>query len=81
MDGQYIGQKQKGCLPDHRHTVSAYNHWNGGGTSYFYQEDGNVLVTLNTTYASASNSMYGNGWFSGDRVVPASLGVPFIIRY
>lgn len=31
--------------------------------------------------ASRSSSIYGSGWFNGDRVVPASIGLAFIIKY
>lgn len=31
--------------------------------------------------ASRSNSMYGNGWFSGERVVPSSVGMTYCIKY
>lgn len=47
-------------LPDHQHTVSAYGHPNSGNTSYFYPESGNQLITLTSSWASASNPIYGN---------------------
>lgn len=31
--------------------------------------------------ASRSSSIYGFGWFDGDRVVPASIGALFVIKY
>lgn len=31
--------------------------------------------------ASRSSSIYGNGWYDGDRVVPASVGTLFVIKY
>ena len=43
--------------------------------------DGNAAAYAMNFSANRSNSMYGNGWYSGGRVVPSSVGMNYYIKY
>lgn len=65
------------------------------GTGAVYTNDGTYIesdyaVSSTNSYrsyhqqgfdASRSSSIYGNGWFNGTRVVPASVGMTYCIKY
>lgn len=61
LDITALGDLVEESLPDHTHTVSAYNHYDSGHTSLFYPEVGAHLETLTTTPASDSNPVYQDG--------------------
>ena len=95
MWGEYIGQTVNGVLPNiygqidflksasnssagrngafsNSYTKSGANY--GGGTSNY----SSFVLDFN---ASLSNGIYGNGWFNGERVIPASVGMLYAIKY
>ena len=94
--GEYIGKDTSGVLPnitgafsssvDSNALVSSLSGAFYGTTNWIWcigtqgTYQGNYI---NPVYFSAhnSNSMYGSGWFDGDRVVPASIGMMFSIKY
>lgn len=91
MSGEYIGQSQNGCLPnitgsigtaESHNAVSGafYDGTTSGGLYHRANSDGKVVQTIDFN-ASRSNSIYGNGWFDGTKVIPAGTGVSYIIKY
>ena len=61
------------ALPDHNHTFthSTSPGWSGGGWA------SGTNVTESTSYASASNNIYGAATY----VRPQAIGVNYIIKY
>ena len=91
MLGSYVGQSSNGCLPNITGSLTgakgasnpsgtgaiavygrSYEGTYGSGGGQYYSWDFN---------AARSNSMYGSGWFDGERVVPASVGMTYCIKY
>lgn len=52
--------------------------WSGKSV---HPSDSNYSVNNVKFDASRSNSIYGSGWFSGTKVIPAGTGVSYIIKY
>lgn len=90
MRGVYIGQTSNGVLPNITGTfyIDVYG---GGQPTGAFTRDSNYNVPNHQNWAaegwrmvfdaSRSNSMYGNGWFDGTRVVPSSVGMSYCIKY
>ena len=91
MLGEYIGQYSSGVLPKPVITISAVVRQGTTEMSKDYGNTGNRIVTntgaATTTITSLTSAtvstanMYCNGWFDGDRVVPASVGMMFVVKY
>jgi microcystin-dependent protein len=94
MFGEYIGKSTNGVLPNITGNINGISEefaQMGTASGAFRKEnnitqntptfsgDGNSgVISFN---ASRSNSIYGNGWFGGERVVPASVGMTYCIKY
>ena len=94
MDGNYVGQTTNGVLPNITGNLNGISEEFAqmGTASGAFRKENNItqnsptfsgngnsgVVSFN---ASRSNSMYGNGWFSGERVVPSSVGMTYCIKY
>ena len=91
MLGSYVGQSSNGVLPNITGSLYGakggsnpsgtgaiavygqnYEGTYGSGGGQYYSWDFN---------AARSNSMYGNGWFDGARVIPSSVGMTYCIKY
>lgn len=91
MTGEYVGKSTNGVLPNITGSLfgakggsnpsgtgaiavypQSYEGTYGSGGGQYYNWDFN---------ASRSNSMYGNGWFNGEKVIPASVGMTYCIKY
>lgn len=93
MSGEYIGQSQNGCLPNITGWIydgygsymsmeaSGAFYWSGSTARQARGEDSGSHPYITNFDASRSNSIYGNGWFSGTKVIPAGTGVSYIIKY
>ena len=94
MSGEYIGKSQNGCLPnitgrfvggDVRTNIDGQPQYCDGAftetqTPAGWAGGGNRFSQVSFD-ASRSSSIYGNGWFSGTKVIPAGIGVSYIIKY
>ena len=67
--GRTLGSWQNHELKRHNHTVSAYDHLGAGATSYFYNESGQYLRTLSTSFTG------------GNETRPRNVAVVFYIKY
>ena len=90
MDSSYVGQSTNGVLPNITGECGAggrgiittasgcfqITEKKGTVSTNTPNERGNIIFN-----ASLSNSMYGNGWFDGTRVVPSSVGMTYCIKY
>jgi hypothetical protein len=93
MVGEFIGKNTSGVLPNiegglgsagagafqTRQSNGAFRSDDSYG--YYIQGkagDGSATFSFK---ASWSNLIYGHGWYDGDRVVPASVGMMFVIKY
>ena len=97
MLGSYVGQTSNGVLPQLYGRVSAARQkydevgdFQEGVFSQSYVESQNAgfYSGRNNTgkryiifNANNYNSIYGSGWFDGERVVPASIGMNYCMRY
>lgn len=96
MDGSYVGKSTNGVLPNITGAFGVYgqvsvicntegafyfnNDRNSGGTDSGWGSGSNNRG-LGRFNASRSSSIYGSGWFDGTRVVPASVGMTYCIKY
>ena len=89
MSGSYIGKTSDGVLPNITGSIgSAESHngvsgafYNGSNRSgLFHRANQGTAADINFS-ASRSSSIYGSGWFDGTRVVPASVGMNYCIKY
>lgn len=88
MSGSYIGQSTIGCLPDHTHNPPYWTNDSSGHHALGDYPNGHVpndakpnIYGYGKPTSGASDSIYGNGWYSGAKVVPAGTGVSYIIKY
>ena len=86
-ENNYIGQTTPGVLPNitgsfkgsiGQNADGAFYTADGGTDGYGSQVHSEPRVYFD---ASRSNSIYGNGWFSAERVIPNGVGVAYIIKY
>ena len=94
MEESYIGQITRGVLPNIKGNIGIKNQGGAGFTDHtgaFYASftakyatvtGSSTEATGNAAFdAGRSSSVYGNGWFNGERVVPASVGMTYCIKY
>ena len=96
MDDEYVGQYCPGVLPDIQGSLTPILVF-GDTTDAkgCFKSSENPMVNMRTgseiaSFGGASiklkasdyNSIYSQyNWFSGERVIPASLGVKYIVKY
>ena len=92
MDGAYVGQSTKGVLPNitaYWGSTIAQDQSYGGAvvqdtpynTAWWY---GATAVPRGARFsfdAQRVNAIYGSGWFDGTKVIPASVGMTYCIKY
>lgn len=92
MTSEYIGQSSNGVLPNITGKLANYAIQGTDASGAFaavdtvsssaYDSSNHSRQASNASFdASRSNSIYGNGWYSGARVVPASIGMTYCIKY
>jgi hypothetical protein len=88
MWGEFIGQTTDGTLPNITGTAGIY--WTQAeATGAFFVDTVHKNSEKNDPHghnnlgfdASRSSSLYGNGWYSGARVIPASVGMNYCVKY
>lgn len=90
MTGSYIGQNTNGVLPNITGRLGMnIGYYSPSGSFYVITDAINIPVATyegrsiyDTGFnASRSSPIYGQGWFDGTKVVPASVGMYYIIKY
>lgn len=93
MPSDYIGQTTEGVLPNITGTWQDYDNNNGWSEPWgaFKVESTTSAGEIGSDYgfyrrlisfdANRSNPMYGSGWFDGSKVIPASVGMTYCIKY
>lgn len=96
MAGKYIGKTTQGVLPNIKGSVNnvqgavmtidsnygkCFNEsYISSGWTYYNAANPGNRVNINFN-AGLHNNIYGRGWYDGGRVVPASVGMMYIIKY
>lgn len=90
MAGDYVGQSTEGVLPNITGQFATSGTNQSGSGAIWYTQVSTGAQGWSGTGASngqwdfnanRSNSMYGSGWFEGRKVVPASVGMSYCIKY
>ncbi len=88
MDVQNVGQSTNGGLPNITGAFSiggdfesASGAFSGSSTGFRGAENTGSDGGYVNFNASLSNGMYGNSWYNGTRVVPASVFMTYCIKY
>ena len=95
MADEYMGQTTNGVLPNITGSINAPSNtvdgqgigvsgafYGTGSTSTpWYYANTHTGIQLAGFNAARSSTIYGHGWYSGERVVPASVGMKFVIKY
>lgn len=90
MSGDYVGQSTNGTLPNITGSIAGAGGGNYSASGAFTSSPsnsqgwGNASGTNSFNFsfnASRSSSIYGYGWFGGEKVIPASVGMTYCIKY
>lgn len=90
MPSNYVGQSTEGVLPNITGQFATSGTNQSGSGAIWYTQASTGAQGWSGTGASngrwdfnanRSNSMYGGGWFEGRKVVPASVGMTYCIKY